>query len=209
MGNALVEQLLAQEVKELLVEDVPQAHVFQIEFVRNLTPADEAASALALPSQASAAVRLRGAHHGLARLLAGGMRDYEASYATGYSAGYIGQLRKDPAFAELVSHYQDQAVAEYIDAHKQLATLGQTALEILQERIETDSDKIGLKTLTDIAAMALDRSVAPSKSSANSPRGPAGSGISVNVSFVSPGAKDKTIEGTVNPTVTIDHEATK
>lgn len=198
MATDLVDVLL-QEIKTLPLEELAPKQPFSLEFVRNLTPADEAAAQLALPAQANAAVRLRGAHHALARLLAGGMRDYEAAYATGYSPGYISSLRKDPAFAELMSHYQDQAIHEYIDAHKQLANLGTTVLEILQERVETEGDKLGIKTLTDIAAMALDRSIAPSKSASAQRGNGNAAGVSVNVQFISPGKGDpKTIEGTVN-----------
>lgn len=135
---------------------------------------------------------LRNSHHNLARLLAEGRKPGEVAEITGYSSSRISILQNDPAFAELVSYYAAQATQQYVDVHSRLAQLGTDTVEVLQERVLDESEKLSVKALLDIAAFSLDRSVAPPKraaggeANANSVAGPV-----VNISFVqSPGKFD-------------------
>lgn len=109
--------------------------------------------------------RLRSTHHRLAQLVAEGMKAAEISLITGYSQSRISILKSDPAFQELVSHYENQKDAVFLDVQERLADLGLTATEELRERLEESPESFTVKELLEVQASALDRSVAPKKSS--------------------------------------------
>lgn len=131
--------------------------------------------------------RLRTQHHHLARLLAEGRREVEVSAITGYSQSRISILKQDPAFRDLITHYEHDAAMAYVNVHERLAALGITCLEELQQRIDEEPEKFNNKELRELAAMLLDRSVAP-------PKGVAGGQgaapvTAINIQFVQPEAK--------------------
>lgn len=134
---------------------------------------------------APAVTRLRDSHHLLARLLAHGLNEIEASHITGYSLSRISALKRDPLFADLMQsyHYETRDAARDLEAlwlnvavdygqhiHEQLldhpesVSIG-TALEVFK----TFADRGGMAPIarsvnknlnvTDIGAR-LDRAVA-------------------------------------------------
>ena len=126
--------------------------------------------------------KLRDGHHNLARLLAEGRKDVEVSAITGYSQVHICRLKSDPMFQELVGFYRTQVQGVFLDAHQRLATLGTTAVQVLQERLENEGDEMAIGVLVKVAEMALDRSVAPKKSLEGQQRG--GNVPQININFV-------------------------
>lgn len=123
---------------------------------------------------------LRSSHHEVARLLASGIRPVEVSVMTGRSLGSISSLQNDPAFQELLAHYaQEQEVREF-DAYRRLCTLGGTAMEILQERLEESPDRFTNNELRQLVESTMDRSAAPAK---GDPRAAGGQGAGLNVSI--------------------------
>lgn len=101
--------------------------------------------------------RIRDPHHMLARLLAGGTSVVEASAIVGYSTSRIYTLKADPAFKELLSHYEAKTLAAEADIHAQIKHASLTALSVLQERLETCPEDFSQKDLKDIAYNGLDR----------------------------------------------------
>jgi hypothetical protein len=179
------------------------AHNTGLTYVRDLVPEDLAA--LAAPSTSAGAMvpatlRLRQSHHTLARLIAQGTGNAEISAITGYAPATISRLRSDPAMRELVAYYEAQAREAFVDVHSRLATLGTTAVEILQEKLdETPPEDLSIKTLREVAEFALDRSVAPVRGQGGAGPPGTGGGVTLNVSFVAPqgAARGTTIEGEV------------
>lgn len=106
-------------------------------------------------------VRIRQSHHLAARFLAEGKRPGEVSQLTGYSISRLSVLQGDPAFLELVEYYSDQVKEAYVDVHTRLATLGMSAIDEIQERLEEKPEAFTRRELLDIAEMALDRSLTP------------------------------------------------
>lgn len=128
--------------------------------------------------------KLRNTHHLLARLLAEGRSGAECSAMTGYSPSRISILKSDPAFVELVHHYQGQVEEIFVNVHERLAALGMSTIEELMERLEHDPDAISNRELMELASLCLDRSSAPPKNKASGGGG-TGSAVSVSVNFVS------------------------
>lgn len=115
--------------------------------------------------------RLRSHHHHIAKLCADGEKDVQVAAITGMSISRISLLRQDPAFQELVTYYQAQAEAKYLDVHERLANLGTAVIEELTERLEEAPENFSHKELRELGEFVLDRSVAPPKSRMSDPRG--------------------------------------
>lgn len=101
--------------------------------------------------------RLRDRHHQLARCLADGMPDYEASAITGYCASRISILKGDPAFQDLVHFYKARKDAQYVDMHKRLASLSADAAALLHERMEETPEDITTGQLMEVVKLGADR----------------------------------------------------
>lgn len=133
-----------------------QAVDLHAEFTRELTTAD-----LAMPpaasSQPAKIKALRDSHHGLARVLATGISESEASAITGYSPSRISILKADPTFKELLEFYRMRGEAVVTDFRERMAITGMTALQVLQERLEDDPEEITAGTLREIVKDMADR----------------------------------------------------
>lgn len=101
--------------------------------------------------------KLRERHHALARCLAEGMTDLNASILTGYDPGYISILRSDPTFKNLVLEYRRQTEATWVDVQERLKTVSLTAAAELQDRLEEAPEKIPTSQLVEITKMGMDR----------------------------------------------------
>ena len=101
--------------------------------------------------------RLKHSHHGLARLVADGVREAEISAVTGYSLSYISNIKKFPDFIELVAYYNEQKQEVYLDVHQRLSSLSMDALDELQGRLADDAERFDNRELKEIAEMGLDR----------------------------------------------------
>jgi hypothetical protein len=205
----------AQETTLAQLEQVALAKmtlpVEPCEVVRNIEPRDLPLLAQELREknwQISAPERslstLRTGHQQLAQLLASGINDLDASMITGRSVTSIRTLRVDPAFKELLVYYAEQQEQIKFDAYTRLVTLGGTAMDVLQERLEDQPDKFTNNELRQIVESTMDRSAAPAK---GDPRLGAGqtAGLNVNINFV-PARNGAVIEGEVAEVLTITEE---
>lgn len=133
-----------------------QAKQIQASFLRELTEED-----LLLPAtivtKAPPIGQLRDRHHALARVLATGSPEGEASVITGYSLSRISILKADPQFRELVEFYRTTATEVVADFRQRMAMVGITATEVLSERLEESPDDIGTGLLNDIVKTMADR----------------------------------------------------
>lgn len=193
---------MAQDLESLLDSiAIPAAQgrraaAVQLTYERDLGQADldfilsGAAQAAPVPAVKELATR----HHEIARLLAEGKRPYEVCVRTGYKAARISVLQADPAFRELVTYYSDNKDAQFVDYHARLAALGTTAVEELQDRLESDPEKFTNRELKEIMESAYDRSVSPNKA------GPVGAGAAltaIQVTFVKADHKARPGDGVV------------
>lgn len=99
-------------------------------YVRDLLETDKPALALKALG-GGVARRMRDSHHALARAVASGMDQIEASRITGFSQGYISDLtQNDPAFGELLAYYRKETAKDHADLRERLTIL---ALDVSQE----------------------------------------------------------------------------
>lgn len=101
--------------------------------------------------------RLSHRHHELARTIAKGASDFEAAAATGYERSYISILKSDPAFRELVNFYRTKQEEEFVDTSKKLAIATNTAIDILQDRLEEEPETFSHGQILEIAKFGADR----------------------------------------------------
>lgn len=126
--------------------------------VRPLTPADLAllASEREVPAP-SVAVKLRDRHHALARCLAQGMSQAEASMITGYNQPWISTLLRDPTFQALVADYASIEAGLQAEFMERASVLSLTAMNNLQDALEDDAKPVPLSMTLEIAKFAADR----------------------------------------------------
>lgn len=164
------------------------AEPLSVEVVRSLGPADIPALRVrgevqksTLPAQSLASLRY--GHHSLAKALAEGKAQVEASLLTGYSQAYISSLKNDPAFKELLAYYASQREAIFVDTLERMKTLGIMALEELQERLSNEPAKFSNREAMEMAELMLLKPLTAKGASAGQGPSPGG-GVSVTVNFV-------------------------
>jgi hypothetical protein len=145
---------------------------------------------------------LRTSHHKLAQLLASDVSIADASMMTGRSPSSITMLQKDPAFIELVAYYRVQNEGRQFDAYDRLVTIGGTAMDILQERLEETPDRFSNNELLKVIEGTMDRSAAPAKGDPRSGAQTQG-GLNVNIQFVSAQPTAPLIDATDAQTVDV------
>lgn len=130
------------------------------------------------------AERMRARHHALARSIAIGSSDVQASAETGYSPAAIGRLRDSPAFQELVAYYTTQVTGKYMEAAELRLAVGVSALEELQDRLDDDEAR---KKLTVRELRELVTATVPANTgAAQAPQGGAGVGQTLVIQFTAP-----------------------
>jgi len=101
--------------------------------------------------------KLRQSHHQIAQLLADGVRPVEVSAIVGISQSRISILKADPAFSELLAYYSEQKKEVYLSVHERLKSFALDVLEELQDRLESDPEKISTTLLNDLLKSSMDR----------------------------------------------------
>jgi hypothetical protein len=105
--------------------------------------------------------KLRDSHHRVARLVAAGLRTHEVAERTGYSLARLDQLRKTPAFQELVSSYRnkhDEAYAKSLDDYYDyIKTNALKAERRIGDRLDDEEEDIPIRELVAISRDAADR----------------------------------------------------
>ena len=175
-----------------------------LRYVRDLTEADVAAVASAAnPSALPTIARLRERHHALARMIAQGAKHRVAALAMGYAESYVSRLlHEDPAFRELVDYYEKQAEGQWLGVVERMGTLGVTAMQNLQRRLEDDEDlmdaglppRMTTREVREILDSAMDRSLLPSKAKGGSAVGGGPSSAPVHVNITFPGGEHTTVQ---------------
>lgn len=153
--------------------------------------------------------KLRAIHHRQAALLAEGKTNNEVAAICGTTAQRIVQLKQDPTFKELVGYYQDQIITMQLEdsarVRDKLVDLGEMAVDELRDRLEDEGKRNAMPTgeIRQVAQMALDRTVAPPKSTTNITTTPA----VITLDFGGKGFRDTNrtvIDQPAQPKVTID-----
>lgn len=133
------------------------------------------------PKRASSLKQIRHTHHQLARLIAVGSADAEASQITGYSPAYISKIKKDPSFEELVEYYAVQKEQIFVDVVDRMRVLGLSTLDELQNRLEEEPEEWSRRELMELAELMLVKPAAARTNLATTASAPP---VSVNVKFV-------------------------
>ena len=179
--GAIAEPLLMEVTRELTVDDL-----------RKLGEAPKVAVPILQ--------RLRATHHRQAQLLASGKTVGEVAAIVGCTTQRLVQLQIDPTFAELVSYYHNQMMANAMEDSQRLQAkivdVGEMAVDELQDRLADDQKRnnIPIGEIRKIAEFAMDRTVAPPKAAPPQNTTP----TSVTINFGTPiDNPNKAIEGKV------------
>jgi hypothetical protein len=128
-----------------------------VEVVREIVPADLAMLATEGATAAPRIAKLRDRHHQLARCLAQGMTNWEASAVTGYDPSRISILKSDPTFVELVGFYREHETALLAEFTERAAKVTLTALNNIAEMLEDDERPSTLDENLTVVKTLADR----------------------------------------------------
>jgi len=123
--------------------------------VREVEDADLARAAGAGPPRLK---NLRPTHHTLARLLAKGVKQVDVSAITGFSQSRISILKTDPAFQELLAHYETQVEEISVELMQKVKLLAGDALAEIHSRLEERPEEFSNSALLALVTATLDRS---------------------------------------------------
>lgn len=147
----------------LLKGKVPEVRL-KVGQPRPLTRADVNTLAASGRADMTTPMRLRASHHNVARLVAAGVRNNIIAEQTGYTSARVEQLKKSPAFQELMANYKAMLDGEYVeeaDAYFKLAFNNMVAAERHIADHLADADELGelvpIKTALAISRDAADR----------------------------------------------------
>ncbi len=101
--------------------------------------------------------RISQRHHALARCLAEGLSNAEASIITGYSGSRVSILKDDPTFRELQKFYHDEKQQALQSWHEEAAGFGLDLLNELRERFDLDPEAFSNSFLSDLITKFADR----------------------------------------------------
>lgn len=126
--------------------------------IRSLTSGEvEAAAKGEAGNSSSPLVRISARHRRLAELVAEGMGTNEAAMTVGLTASRVSILKGDKTFQDLVAHCSALKERAFIATNERLAAVSNTALDIIQERLEADPDEHTMAELVKLSEMGADR----------------------------------------------------
>ncbi len=108
-------------------------------------------------TQAPKIRKLRDRHHALARAIASGLSESDASILCGYDKSRVSILKGDPAFSELVTFYRGKVDEKYYGMHERMAGLGQDAVDELADRLEDGPEDFSINQLLELTKGMADR----------------------------------------------------
>lgn len=100
--------------------------------------------------------KIRAMHHRMAQMAAAGRSNVEISASCGVRPDTVSHLREDPAFQELLAHYQEMEKELWKEVRERAAMLGVSAVEELQTRLMENPDSIPTKALLEMMQSGLD-----------------------------------------------------
>lgn len=170
-----------------------------VSFERELTEADLRAPVTQVQT-APPIKQLRDTHHALARLLATGMGEAEASAQTGYSPSRISILKADPTFQELLEFYRSKGGESVADFRERMAVVGLTALAEIRDRLEEKPEEFNNTQLRELVRDLADRT-------GHAPEKAASQNVTINVGLSErmAAARERTAQALASAKV-IDHE---
>ena len=122
-----------------------------------LTPADLALLASERGIKPTPIKMLRERHRALARCIAAGMSNAEASVITGYDTSRISILKNDPSFAALVEDFKTLSAGVQADFVERANVLALAVVDSLIEDLENEEKPLSPATKLEIGKFAADR----------------------------------------------------
>lgn len=124
-------------------------------YVRDLDESDVAQMYDEVGSIPKTIQKIRNSHHLLAQALARGVKETDAALMTGYQIATISNLKRDPAFRQLLEYYTAETKQVQSDMLARLRAMGFDTMEILHEKLL--AGELAPNQILDLGKMILDR----------------------------------------------------
>ena len=123
---------------------------------RQLQPEDMATLELS-PVKLPSLKRLRDSHHALARVLAAGLSNVDASRITGFESTFISSLKADPTFQELLAFYAEHNEVEQANLRDRMTLIALDVSAEIRERLHSDPDSFSHSEMRQLLTNLADR----------------------------------------------------
>lgn len=129
-----------------------------VDFVRELSAPDLQLLQVERGVKPKPLHKVRDSHHSLARALAQGLSNTEASRLTGYTPSRISVLRTDQLFQKLIDEYSGERRLAEASLLERMTTLSLDVVEEIRSRLDEDPDSLKTRELLDVFTALADRS---------------------------------------------------
>ncbi len=127
-----------------------------MEVRRTLAPEDLAMLALE-PIKQSSLKKIRDSHHALARVLASGISNIDASRITGFDQNYISVMKADPAFQELLAFYEEHDEVQQADLRERMTLIALDVSAEIRDRLHSDPESFSHSEMRQLLTNLADR----------------------------------------------------
>lgn len=150
---------LVREMDVLSLES-SEASIPEILSIVEMTPGEAAASMArkVAPSVQSIQV-LKARHHQAAKLFAAGFKRADVARKTGYAPTTLDTLKCNPAFKDLIEHYNGEFQESMSELHDRMEALSMDLIAELETRMDNDGTRkdISIPELKELLTSMLDR----------------------------------------------------
>lgn len=123
---------------------------------RPLLPEDLACLELT-PTKQPSLRKMRDSHHALARALASGITNVDASRITGFDQTYISIMKADPAFQELLAFYAEHDAGQQADLRERMTLIALDVSSEIRERLHEHPETFTVGELRQLMTSLADR----------------------------------------------------
>jgi len=102
--------------------------------------------------------QMRTRQHRIAQLLAAGLKEATVARMVGFTVGYISNLKRSPAFAELMAHYSAEVQDQFAGFVERAGELSERLVDELSTRLDEKPETFSINQILEAVKTLADRS---------------------------------------------------
>lgn len=102
--------------------------------------------------------QMRTRQHRMAQLLASGLKETTVARMVGFTVGYVSNLKRSPAFAELLAHYTAEVEDRFSGFVERAGELSEQLVDELADRLQENPKQFTVNQILEAVKTLADRS---------------------------------------------------
>jgi len=102
--------------------------------------------------------QMRTRQHRIAQLLASGLKETTVARMVGFTQGYISNLKRSPAFVELMAHYSAEVQDQFAGFVERAGELSERLVDELSTRLDEKPEAFSINQILEAVKTLADRS---------------------------------------------------